>query len=148
MKASRKRRRSRGGLTLVEVLLVLVILMIIASIAVTAYGPIQQKAYIKASKTQVEGFMQPLQLYRMDLGDFPSTNQGLEALRYPPSDLTDESKWQGPYLDRDVPLDPWGNQYQYEHPGKMQEDRPDIWSLGPDGVDGTDDDVGNWMQEE
>ena len=143
-----RRRRRRGGLTLVEVMLVLVILMIIASLAVTAYGPIQRKAYINATKTQVKAFKTPLEAYRLDLGDFPATAQGLEALREVPSGLRDQSKWSGPYLDSVVPLDPWGNPYQYECPGKYDENQPDIWSFGPDGIDNTDDDIGNWMVEQ
>jgi len=144
-----RRRRRRGGFTLVEVLLVLVILVIIASLAVTAYGPIQRKAYINAAKTQIKAFKTPLQAYRLDIGDFPSTSQGLEALLGPPSDLPNQDKWFGPYLDsRVVPKDPWDNLYQYEYPGRNQEEWPDIWSFGPDGRDGTEDDIGNWMVEE
>jgi len=141
--------RPRGGFTLVEVLLVLVILVIIASLAVTAYGPIQKKAFIKAANTQIKAFKTPLQAYRLDIGDFPSSSQGLEALLAPPSDLPNENKWFGPYLDSiTVPKDPWDNPYGYEYPGKNQEEWPDIWSFGPDGQDGTEDDIGNWMVEE
>ncbi len=141
-------RRRRGGLTLVEVMLVLVILMIIASLAVTAYGPIQRKAYINAAKTQIKAFKTPLQAYKLDMGDFPASGDGLEALRNSPSNRRNVDKWSGPYLDSPVPLDPWGNPYQYEHPGKYDTEQPDIWSFGPDGIDNTDDDIGNWMTEE
>ncbi|MFH1269178.1 MAG: type II secretion system major pseudopilin GspG [Planctomycetota bacterium] len=149
MTTARKQRRRRGGFTLIEVLLVLTILVIIASLAVVAYGPIQRSAYIKAADTQIKAFKTPLQAYRLDIGDFPSTSQGLEALLAAPSDLANQDKWFGPYLDsRVVPKDPWDNVYQYEYPSKNQELWPDIWSFGPDGQDGTDDDVGNWMIEE
>ena len=148
MRTSPKRRRG-GGFTLVEVLLVLVILVIIASLAVTAYGPIQKKAYINAARTQIGALKTPLQAYRLDIGDFPSSSQGLESLLSCPSDLPNENKWFGPYLDSIVvPKDPWDNPYGYEYPGKNQDEWPDIWSLGPDGQDGTEDDVGNWMVEE
>ena len=86
MKNNTQRRR-RAGLTLVEVMLVLVILMIIASLAVTAYGPIQRKAYINAAKTQIKAFKTPLQAYKLDIGDFPATGDGLEALRDAPTNL-------------------------------------------------------------
>jgi len=61
--------------------------------------------------------------------------------------LPNPSKWDGPYLDRDVPKDPWGNPYQYGSPGPYNPDSFDVWSLGPDGVNGTQDDIGNWSQE-
>jgi general secretion pathway protein G len=142
---SRLRRRS-GGFTLIEVLLVLAILVIIAGFAVTAIRPAQRRAKINAAKAQIEAFKTPLEMYNMSIGDFPSSAQGLEALRYSPTDLTDPNMWDGPYLDKDVPLDPWLNPYQYEWPPRNQEDFPDIWSWGPDGQDGTDDDVVNWLQ--
>jgi general secretion pathway protein G len=147
MKTNFNRRTQRRGLTLVEVMLVLVILMIIASLAVTAYGPIQRKAYRNAAKTQIGAFKTPLESYRLDIGDFPSTSQGLGALRDQPSDVRDPNKWKGPYLGDLVPLDPWGNPYQYEYPGRHQNDYPDIWSWGPDGADNTEDDVGNWTKD-
>jgi general secretion pathway protein G len=147
--ATLRRRQRRGGFTLIEVLLVLTILVILASLVVANYGRIQSGANIKATRTQINAFKTPLQAYRMDVGDYPSTNQGLEALISPPSDLANQNKWVGPYLDsQNLPKDPWGNPYQYEYPGKRQEIWPDIWSLGPDGQDGNDDDIGNWMVEE
>jgi len=132
-------------LTLIEVLLVLAILVIIASLAVTAYGPMQRKAYIRAAEAQIKAFKTPLQAYYLDLNCYPTTQQGLDALRNPPADLPNPSKWNGPYLDTDVPLDPWGRPYQYECPGRNNRDEYDVWSLGPDGQNGTDDDIGNWM---
>ena len=145
------RRRRRGGFTLIEVMLVLMILVIIASTAYIALRPLREKARIKAAFTQVKLFEQPLEAYEMDLNEFPSTNQGLESLLSPPSDLAQQDKWFGPYLKGNaVPLDPWGNPYQYEYPGKQNQiqDFPDIWSFGPDKRDGTEDDVGNWMEQE
>ncbi|NLE37419.1 MAG: type II secretion system major pseudopilin GspG [Pirellulaceae bacterium] len=135
----------RGGFTLIEVLLVLVILVIIASLAAVAIGPRQRAAYINAAKTQINAFHTPLEAYRLDLKTFPTSSQGLQALRTIPADLASPTRWQGPYLDNEIPLDPWDNEYRYEYPGKRQADRPDIWSLGPDGADGTEDDIGNWM---
>ena len=142
-KSSRHSRRRRG-FTLIEVLLVLVILVIIGSLAVVAYGPIRRSALEKAAEAQIKAFKTPLQAYSIELGDFPGTSQGLDALRNQPSDLAVPEKWNGPYLDSEVPLDPWGNPYRYENPGKYQIDWPDIWSYGADGMDGTEDDIGNW----
>ena len=139
-------RRRRGAFTLVEVLLVLVILVILASLAVTAYGPIQRRANIDAAKSQIGLFKVPLSLYRMHLNAYPATAQGLEALRTEPTDAM-QGKWDGPYLEDPVPLDPWGNPYQYECPGSQNPDSYDVWSWGPDKVDGTEDDIGNWQTE-
>ncbi|MGQ9607266.1 MAG: type II secretion system major pseudopilin GspG [Thermogutta sp.] len=137
------RRRSRRGVTLIEVLLVLVILLIIASMAVMAYGPIQRRAYINAARAQIKAFKAPIQRYYLDTNQYPAS---LDALLQAPADLPDPSKWDGPYLDSQfVPLDPWGNEYQYMYPGQNDpEGFPDIWSFGPDGVDGTEDDVTSW----
>ena len=143
-----RRQPARGGFTLIEVLLVLTILVIIGSIAVVAIVPMQRNAYIRAAEAQVKAFKTPLQAYRIDIGTYPNSSQALEALRNPPSDLTSPTKWRGPYLETPVPADPWGNEYRYEYPGKFQEDWPDIWSFGPDGIDGTDDDIGNWIVAE
>ena len=73
----------------------------------------------------------------------PATDEGLEALSQAPGD---SEKWQGPYLEQDSLQDPWGRPYQYQFPGQYSEDKPDIWSLGPDGEDGSEDDVGNWIE--
>ncbi|MDZ7619759.1 MAG: type II secretion system major pseudopilin GspG [Patescibacteria group bacterium] len=143
-----RRRPAHRGFTLIEVLLVLTILVIIGSIAVVAIVPMQRNAYIRAAEAQVKAFKTPLQAYRIDIGTYPNSSQGLEALRNPPSDLTSPTKWRGPYLETPVPADPWSNPYRYEYPGKFQEDWPDIWSYGPDGIDGTDDDIGNWIVAE
>lgn len=144
MYKSSKRLRRRRGLTLVEVLLVLTILVIIMSMVAVAIIPMHRKALIKAADVQIKAFETPLQTYCLDLGSFPGTSQGLEALREMPSDLAAPEKWAGPYLSKPVPLDPWQNPYRYENPGKYQTDWPDIWSYGPDGMDGTEDDIGNW----
>jgi general secretion pathway protein G len=137
----RNSNRRRGGFTLVEVLLVLVILVIIASLAVTAYGPAQRRAQVSAAKTQVRAFKGPLAAYRLDIGDYPPS---LHELRNQPADAAAQGRWSGPYLDREVPLDPWRHEYQYRYPGQHDPDMPDISSNGPDGVPGNEDDVTSW----
>ena len=140
-------RRRRGGFTLIEVLLVLVILVTLASLAVTAYDGISKKANIDAATVQIGLFKDQLSLYKLSMKVFPTGEQGLEALLQAPSELTNPDSWAGPYIDAEaVPLDPWGKPYQYQQPGKNSTAEYDVWSFGPDGNDGTDDDVGNWTK--
>jgi general secretion pathway protein G len=144
---SRSRRRRRGGFTLMEVLLVLVILVILGSFAVFAYSSAQKQSRVNAAKSQIGLFKTPLEMFQLNLSQYPTTSQGLEALRQPPSDLSNQADWQGPYLIEPVPNDPWGTPYQYTYPGTRNTDRYDLWSVGPDKQNGTDDDIGNWIQE-
>lgn len=133
------RRRRRGGFTLIEVLLVLAILVIIASLAVMAYGPARRKAKADAARSQIGAFGSAIDLYNLSLDQYPPN---LEALLAPPTDLPDTSKWDGPYLDKTkIPLDPWNQEYRYVTPGNVNPDSYDLWSVGPDGVDNTDDDI-------
>ncbi len=147
MLTSRKRCRRRRGFTLIEVMLVLVILMILGTLTGVAVIRQQETAFVRAATAQIRMFKTPLGSYRLDVGSFPTTAQGLEALREAPSDLANPDKWRGKYLEEAVPMDPWDNEYQYEYPGSSDEDSPDIWSWGPDGVDGPDDDISNREEE-
>jgi general secretion pathway protein G len=141
------RHRRRRGFTLMEVLLVLVILAILGSLAALSYEAMSRRANKKAAESQIGLFQTPLQMYQMAVGSFPTTTQGLDALRAAPSDLANPAKWDGPYLDKTVPADPWGKAYQYASPGTHNADGYDVWSCGPDLVSGTDDDIGNWDQQ-
>ncbi len=138
MKSSTRRKR---GFTLIEVLLVLVILVVLASLAVVAYGPIQRRYKMDAAKTQIGFFKLSLGTYNTMVGTNPSTAAGLQALRTPPADLQ-EGKWDGPYIDRDIPLDPWGHLYQYTCPGSHNPSEFDVWTVAPDGQE-----IGNWSEE-
>ncbi len=136
--------RRRRGFTLMEVLLVLVILVILAGMAVPAYQSIQRGANNKAARAQIGAFKTALDAFRMDLGDYPYTAQGLQALLVAPADV-EASRGNWPYMEKDV-RDPWGRPYQYMYPGQNNPTGgPDIWSMGQDGVSGTEDDIGNWQ---
>jgi general secretion pathway protein G len=141
------RSRRRRGFTLMEVLLVLVILVVLGSLTALAYDSIRRRANINSAKSQVGLFKTPIQMFQMAVGGYPTTSQGLEALRTAPGDLTNPTKWDGPYLDSSIPLDPWEKPYQYVSPGVHNPDSYDVWSCGPDGINGTDDDIGNWNTE-
>ena len=141
MKTSSTRRRR--GFTLIEVLLVLVILVILASLAVVNIISAQKSANLKAAKVQVQLFDDALQNYQLDVQSFPSTATGLQALVSQPADLQDSTKWAGPYLNKGtLPLDPWSKPYQYSYPGQHNTDRPDVWTVSPDGRE-----IGNWSDE-
>jgi type II secretion system protein G len=105
---------------------------------------IKARTTISIAQNNISLFEAPLELYKLDCGSYPTTKQGLSALRNRPADLSNPEKWNGPYLAKDVELDHWNHPYKYTSPGKHNPDSYDIWSLGPDGIDGTDDDIGNW----
>jgi general secretion pathway protein G len=136
----------RRGFTLIEVLMVLVILVILMSLAVTTYTGMHKRALVDATKVEIGIFESALENYHLSLNSYPSTTQGLQALRVAPSDLPDQEKWDGPYLNKDIPMDPWGHPYNYASPGNNNRDTFDVWSAGPDGIAGTADDIGNWTR--
>lgn len=138
-------RRPRG-FTLMEMLLVLAILVLLMALVGPRILGTQRKSDIGATKTQIGMLKAALERYALDLKTFPSTEDGLPALIEAPGKGDNESRWDGPYIDADaVPADPWGHPYQYAYPplhGKR--DFPDLWSWGPDGDDGSEDDIVNW----
>jgi general secretion pathway protein G len=135
-----KQRRRRRGFTLIELLLVLAILVILGSMVTFFFAGMQKTAYEDAARSQISMFESTLDAYRLHVGRYPDTNQGLQALVSPPPDLQDPRRWRGPYLQKEIPPDPWGNPYQYELIGPEQFR---IWSWGADSTPGTEDDVAN-----
>jgi general secretion pathway protein G len=135
--------RGTSGFTLIELLVVLVILGLLAGIA----GPRVMKylggAKSDSAKVQIEEFGAALDMYHLEVGRYPSSDEGLEALVKAPSNA---GKWNGPYIKKNVvPPDPWGNPYQYKAPGQHGEF--DLYSLGADnaeGGEGENKDVVNW----
>jgi general secretion pathway protein G len=133
------RIRSRG-FTLIELLLVLVILGILAAIVVPKFSGRTEQAKETAAKTQIAGFSTALDAYEVDTGGYPKGADGLMNLVQAPSDV---QGWKGPYM-KDVPADPWGRPYVYVSPGRNNPNSYDLYSLGADGREGTEDDVTNW----
>ena len=149
MLRTKRRSRRREGFTLMELLLVMAILVILLGLVAPRFLGTQQKANINAAKSQIGLFKSPLEMYALDLNNYPATEFGLQSLAEAPADMENPNRWKGPYLDSHIPKDPWGNDYQYEYPPTHEErDFPDIWSLGPDGEEGTEDDIVNWTTEE
>ncbi len=130
------------GFTLLELLVVMVIIGLLAGyVGPKLFGQIG-KSETKITKAQVDGLQKALDQYRIDTGRYPSTQQSLNALQVRPAD---EPRWQGPYLAKAVPLDPWSRPYVYRAPGEHGE--YDLYSLGRDGApggDGDNADITSW----
>lgn len=141
-------RESARAFTLLEILVVLAIAGMIVGLAVANFDKIFGGAKEDVARMFVGNSLKvPLQSYRMHMGDFPSTTDGLQALITAPADKAE--RWRGPYLEgsKSVLNDPWGNPYRYAYPGTHNKNGYDVWSVGPDKQDGTADDIGNWSNE-
>ncbi len=135
-----KQKRTQHGFTLIEVMVVVVILGILAAIVVPRIMDRPDEARKVKAQQDIRALEAALNLYRLDNYTYPSTDQGLEALAQKP--VPDPPRWkEGGYIDR-LPMDPWQHPYQFLSPGSHG--AIDIYSMGPDGQTGTDDDIGNW----
>jgi general secretion pathway protein G len=134
--------RSSNGFTLIELLVVMVIIGLLAALVGPRFIRQEEKAKIKAAKAQIELLSTALDTFRLDVGRYPTSQEGLEALRTQPGGV---ERWDGPYLKKDVPVDPWGKPYVYKSPG---DHGPfDILSYGADGApggDGDNHDIASW----
>ena len=139
---SRARRSPPAGFTLLELMVVMVIIGMLAAYVAPRYFAQVGKSESRIARAQIDSLEKALDQYRADTGRYPSTEQGLAALVTRPSN---EPKWDGPYLKRQLPADPWGRPYVYRAPGEHGE--VDISSLGSDGRPGGSGDaadVSNW----
>lgn len=135
-------RKSPLGFTLIELLIVMIIIGLLASLVGPRLFRHVDEAKVSTAKSQIELLGSALDSYRLDIGRYPTTEQGLEALRKEPSDVRN---WNGPYLSKGIPKDPWGNEYEYKCPGDHGD--YDLWSYGADGEpggEGDNADVKSW----
>lgn len=137
--------KRQSGFTLIEVMVVIVILGVLAALIVPKIMSRPDEARVVAARQDVASLMQALKLYRLDNRRYPTTEQGLAALASKPTLAPVPEGWKsGGYIER-LPLDPWGNPYQYLNPGLRGE--IDVFSFGADGVaggEGMDAEIGNW----
>ena len=134
--AREARRRLAAGFTLLEILVVLVIIGLLAGLVGPRLLSQLDRAKVTTAETQIRMLKGALETMRLDLGRFPSSEEGLQILVTPPSDGATRQRWRGPYLDGQVPIDPWGNPYQYDPRGR--ETNPfALYSFGPDGRSGS-----------
>jgi len=135
-------RNPRRGFTLIEIMVVLAILGLLVAVLVRNVGGDLDRGQRQAADLFVKSTLSlPLTNYRIDMGSYPTTAQGLEALVTRPQG---GERWKGPYLEGGVPLDPWQQPYEYRYPGAQNKSGYDLFSKGPDLTAGTEDDVGNW----
>lgn len=138
-------RRTRKGLSLMEMIIVIGLIALIAGLIIPRVGGLFGGAEEDVVRTYVRtGIATNLMQYRLHMGSFPSTEQGLEALR---SNPTGSNRWRGPYVDGSIEPDPWDQPYQYRYPGSRNPNSYDLWSMGPDRQNGTADDIGNWEED-
>jgi len=135
-------KNKQQGFTLLEVMVVIVILGILASMVVPNLLGSQEKANVQKAVSDINALETSLTMYKMDNYNFPSTEQGLEALTKQTDIEPLPRRFQEDGYIKRLPQDPWGNDYQLLNPG--EHGKYDVFSMGPDGEAGTEDDIGNW----
>jgi general secretion pathway protein G len=128
----RERKPRQAGVTLIEMLVVVTIIALFAMLVAPRFFKQTDAARVTLVRTQIDAFMTALGAYKLETGLFPTTEQGLAALRLRPQGV---NGWNGPYLPKEIPVDPWGRPYIYKYPGEHG-DEPEIISYGADGQPG------------
>jgi general secretion pathway protein G len=134
--------RARGGFTLIELMIVVIIIAALAGMVVPRLIGRSDEMKSRIVEGDLATLSTALKLFRLDNDRYPSSQEGLRALLTRPASA---KNWSEPYIE-DEPLDPWDQPYQYSHPGTRNKNGFDIFSIGVDGETGSDDDVGNWKK--
>ena len=138
-------RRKRGAFTLIEIVLVLAIIALLLGAAIFKLTGVFSSSQKQRVQQDFATFKTALNLYRMNGLTFPTSDQGLNALVEKPTSGRAPKSWEQTLKSEQ--LDPWGNPYGYRFPPSKNKGEPDIWSFGPDMIDGTEDDIGNWESD-
>lgn len=134
--------KDKLGFTLIEIMLVVIIIAALSAMVIPRLSGRSEQAKVAVARADIEAHLATaLKLYQLDNGSFPTTSQGLEALRTRPVASPAPTNWNGPYIEK-APIDPWGNPYVYVSPGRNRPDY-DLYSKGKDQVS-QDDDIANW----
>ena len=137
--------RAKSGFTLIELMLVVIIIGVLGAMVLPRLSGRSEQAKAAVAKTDISAnIATALDLYELDNGRYPTTEQGLGALATKPGDLSDGANWNGPYIKKE-PIDPWNKVYQYKCPAAHEGQDYDLYSLGPDGIE-SEDDIGNWQK--
>jgi general secretion pathway protein G len=136
----RRNNAMKKGFTLVELMLVVIIIGVLAAMIVPRMAGRSEEARASVAQADIMSISTALRLYELDNGAFPTTSEGLEALLEKPSSARN---WKGPYLER-KPVDPWGQPYAYRSPAQYSRAGFDLYSIGRDALEGTEDDIINW----
>ncbi len=138
-----KRRRKSAGFSLVELMVVVFIMGLLATLIVVNVAPATDQSRLGKARADIAALESALDMYNLDMYAYPTADQGLSALRTAPSGAMAAQYRPGGYIKR-LRTDPWGNAYQYAYPGTRSGMAYDVFSPGPDGQAGTEDDIGNW----
>lgn len=141
------RSPNERGFTLIELMVVIVIIGLLATVVVLNVLPSQDRAMVEKARADVSRLETAMELYRLHLGTYPTTDQGLNALVEAPANLSRRDRYQPGGYVKNLPEDPWGNPYRYIYPGERNPNSFDLFSLGADGRlggEGLNADVGNW----
>lgn len=136
-------RSKDAGFSLVELLVTVSIMALLATAVVISVGPVLGKSRVDRARADVAALESGLEQYSFDMFNYPGADAGLDALKTPPNDDKVDQYRPGGYIKR-IQQDPWGNDYHYAVPGPRSGGAYDVYSAGPDGEPGNDDDIGNW----